>query len=89
MGKIIKFPTGEEIDPKDLGIEKSEYDIVKDTSDECISASQELLSVIEEFITTGQVSEYPEFLDMNFREEAFHESRDIFVIVSQVISKLM
>ena len=26
MAKIIKFPTGEEIDPKDLGIEKSEYE---------------------------------------------------------------
>ena len=88
MGKIIKFPTGEEIDPKDLGIEKSEYDIVKDTSDECISASQELLSVIEEFITTGQVSEYPEFLNMNFREEAFHESRDIFVIVNMINAML-
>jgi len=88
MAKIIKFPTGEEIDPKDLGIEKSDYDIVAERSDECIKVSQELLSILEEFICTGQVSEFPEFMNMNFRDEACHESRDVFVVVNMINAML-
>tara|TARA_B100001057_G_C22803394_1_gene932395 strand:- start:865 stop:1227 length:363 start_codon:yes stop_codon:yes gene_type:complete len=88
MAKIIKFPTGEEIDPKDLGIEKSEHDIISERSDECIKASQELFNILEEFICTGQVSEYPELMNMNFRDEACHESRDIFVVVNMINAML-
>ena len=88
MAKIIKFPTGEEIDPKDLGIEKSDYDILAEKSDECIRVSQELLAVLEEFICTGQVSEYKEFMNMNFRDEACPESRDIFVVVNMINAML-
>ena len=88
MAKIIKFPTGEEIDPKELGIEKSDYDIISEKSDECIAVSQELLTVLEEFICTGQVSEYPELMNMNFRDEACHESRDVFVVVNMINAML-
>ena len=88
MAKIIKFPTGEEIDPKDLGIEKSDYDILAEKSDECIRVSQELLSILEEFICTGQVSEYSEFMNMNFRDEVCPESRDMFVVVNMINAML-
>ena len=88
MAKIIKFPTGEEIDPKDLGIEKTAEDIIADKSKECVAVSQELLDIIEEFICTGQVSDFPEFMNMNFREEVIAESRDIYVIVNMINAML-
>ena len=88
MAKIIKFPTGEEIDPKDLGIEKTAEDIITERSKECVAVSQELLDIIEEFVCTGQVSDFKEFMSMNFREEACYESRDIYVIVNMINAML-
>ena len=37
---------------------------------------------MEEFITTGDVSH--NFMDMQFRDETFQESRDMFVIVNMI-----
>lgn len=87
MAKIIKFPTGEDITNQHR-VNKSDYDIIAEKSDECIRTSQELLNILEEFICTGQVSEFPEFMNMNFREEACHESRDIFVVVNMINAML-
>ena len=38
--------------------------------------------IIEEFILTGEVSN--NFIDMQFRDETFQESRDMFVIVNML-----
>lgn len=80
MAKIYKFPTGEEI---------TENTNPLDTiSDECVETSQFLMEVLEEFITTGQASEYKQFMDMNFRDENLQESRDMFVIVNMINAML-
>lgn len=87
MGKLIKFPTGEEIkqnaEAKKI---QEEYDMVNDASDNCVKSSQFLLEVLEEFILTGEVSQ--DFMDMQFRDEAFQESRDMFVIVNMINAML-
>ena len=59
---------------------KSDHDLVRDASDECVASSQYLLEILEEFILTGDVSQ--SFMDMQFRDETFQESRDMFVIVN-------
>ena len=87
MAKIIKFPTGEDITNQHR-VNKSDYDIIAEKSDECIAISQELLSIMEEFICTGQVSEYQELMNMNFRDEAMAESRDMFVVVNMINAML-
>ena len=87
MGKLIKFPTGEEIKQKlEAKKLKEEYDIVSDASDNCVTASKFLLEVLEEFILTGEVSQ--DFMDMQFRDETFQESRDMFVIVNMINAML-
>ena len=87
MGKLIKFPTGEEIkqNAKAKKIQE-EYDMVNDASDNCVKSSQFLLEVLEEFILTGEVSQ--DFMDMQFRDESFQESRDMFVIVNMINAML-
>ena len=83
MAKILKFPTGEELKKKDQAKKvKSEHDLVRDASDECVASSQYLLEILEEFILTGDVSQ--SFMDMQFRDETFQESRDMFVIVNMI-----
>jgi len=80
MAKIYKFPTGEEI--------KENINPLDAISDECVNTSQFLMEVLEEFITTGQASEYEQFMDMNFRDELQQESRDMFVIVNMINAML-
>ena len=83
MAKIIKFPTGEEIQQRAEAKQiKDEYDTLRDASNECVKSSQFLLEVLEEFILTGEVS--PSFMDMQIRDETFQESRDMFVIVNML-----
>lgn len=77
MAKIYKFPSGELINKPNPELDELEY-----ISNQCIESSQFLMDVIEEFVITGQTSEFEPFMNMNFREEAFQESRDIFVIVN-------
>lgn len=77
MAKIYKFPSGELINNPNPELDELEY-----ISNQCIESSQFLMDVIEEFVLTGQTSEFEPFMNMNFREEAFQESRDIFVIVN-------
>jgi hypothetical protein len=83
MAKILKFPTGEELKQKAEAKKiKEDYDTVRDASDECVTTAQFLLEVLEEFILTGESSH--NFMDMQFRDEAFQESRDMFVIVNML-----
>jgi len=80
MAKIYKFPTGEEI--------KTNIDPLDAISDECVEVSQYLMEVLEEFITTGQATNFREFDGMNFRDETLQESRDMFVIVNMINAML-
>ena len=73
---VIPFPTKKEIEQKQ--IEKD----LNALSDECVDCSQYLMEVLEEFITTGQVSK--DLIEMNFRDETHQESRDMFVIVNML-----
>jgi len=83
MAKILKFPSGEEIKQKAMAKQWELEELeLRTASDEAIEASQFLLEVMEEFITTGEVSK--EFMDMQFRDETFQESRDMFVIVNML-----
>jgi hypothetical protein len=83
MAKILKFPTPAELKKKEQAEKLQEdYKIVERASDDCIAASHFLLEVLEEFINTGEVSQ--NFMDMNFRDETFQESRDMFVIVNML-----
>ena len=87
MGKLIKFPTGKEIKQKTEAKKiQEEYNMVSDASDNCVKSSQFLLEVLEEFILTGEVSQ--DFMDMQFRDESFQESRDMFVIVNMINAML-
>ena len=71
---VIPFPTVKEQE------EKKVEQTLNDMSNECVECSHYLMEVLEEFITTGQVSE--NLMDMNFRDETVQESRDMFVIVN-------
>lgn len=83
MAKILKFPTGEELKQKAEAKKlKEDYDTVRGASDECVATAQFLLEVLEEFILTGESSQ--NFMDMQFRDETFQESRDMFVIVNML-----
>lgn len=83
MAKIIQFPTGEEIKQRSETKQmKDEYTLVREASDEAVTSAQYLLEIMEEFITTGDVSH--NFMDMQFRDETFQESRDMFVIVNMI-----
>jgi hypothetical protein len=76
MGKILQFPTKEELQKKE------DINILNEASDRCVDSSHYLLEVLEEFINTGQVSE--DFIDMDFRDETKQESRDMFVVVNML-----
>jgi hypothetical protein len=87
MAKILKFPTKDELKHKEQAQQvKDDHAILEETSDECIAASHYLLEIMEEFINTGEVS--PQLMDMNFRDETFPESRDMFVIVNLINAML-
>tara|TARA_B100002019_G_scaffold240348_1_gene216010 strand:+ start:574 stop:978 length:405 start_codon:yes stop_codon:yes gene_type:complete len=85
MAKIIKFPTGEEIiqDKKERDRQK-----LRELSDELVATSQYLLDIMEEFLVNGQASELKELMQMNIRDEAYQESRDMYVVVNILNSML-
>ena len=76
MAKILKFPTKKEIQEKD------DIEVLNEASNRCVDSSHYLLEVLEEFITTGEISE--DFMDMDFRDETKQESRDMFVVVNML-----
>lgn len=87
MGKLIQFPTGEEIKQRAKAKEvRDEQEVLNEASDNCVKTSKFLLEVLEEFILTGEVGQ--DFMDMQFRDETFQESRDMFVIVNMINAML-
>ena len=76
MGKILKFPTKQELE------QKEDIELLNKASNTCVDSSHYLLEVLEEFINTGEISE--DFMDMDFRDETKQESRDMFVIVNML-----
>ena len=87
MGKLIKFPTGEELKQIAKAKEvRDEQEVLNEASDNCVKTSKFLLEVLEEFILTGEVGQ--DFMDMQFRDESFQESRDMFVIVNMINAML-
>ena len=87
MGKLIKFPTGEELKQRAKAKEvRDEQEVLTEASDNCVKTSKFLLEVLEEFISTGEVGQ--DFMDMQFRDESFQESRDMFVIVNMINAML-
>ena len=76
MGKLLQFPTKQEIQ------QKEDTEILNEASNRCVDSSHYLLEVLEEFINTGEISE--DFMDMDFRDETKQESRDMFVVVNML-----
>ena len=76
MAKIYKFPSGK------LLQDTTEDDQIAELSDECVNIAQFLMEIIETVVQNGDASDFDEFAEMNFREESFAESRDMFVIVN-------
>ena len=76
MGKLLQFPTKQEIQ------QKEDTEILNEASNRCVDSSHYLLEVLEEFINTGEISE--DFMDMDFRDETNQESRDMYVIVNMI-----
>ena len=60
----------------------TEDDQIAELSDECVNIAQFLMEIIETVVQNGDASDFDEFAEMNFREESFAESRDMFVIVN-------
>ena len=97
MAKIIKFPTPEERKKKALHdhnekLRKSSdglpptlqesYEAAQGASDECVAMTQEMLSYMEHVIQDGVLSDWKIFEGMEFRNEAYPESKDMFVLVN-------
>lgn len=82
MAKILKFPTKEKIKID------QEIKAINALNDECVEISKFLMDVLEEFICTGSASDLDQFMDMNFRDESYQESRDMFVIVNMINAML-
>ena len=80
MAKILKFPTGEEI-------KQTQFDTDELLSQLCVEHAQFLMDVMEEFIVSGQSTDFDPFMQMNFRDETYPESRDMFVIVNLLNEK--
>lgn len=83
MAKILKFPTKDELQKREIWKEyEEESKRLEYQSEECIAASHFLLEVLEEFINSGEASN--DFIDMNFRDETIQDSRDMFVIINML-----
>ncbi len=82
MAKILKFPTGEEI-------KQNQFDTDELLSQLCVDHAQFLMDVMEEFIVSGQSTDFDPFMQMNFRDETYPESRDMFVIVNLLNAMFM
>ncbi len=80
---IIKFPTPHEKKMKQAAesLQESE-DAVMEASNECVDMSQEFLSNLEHLLQDGIISDWPIFQQMEFRNEEFPESRDVFVLIN-------
>lgn len=83
MAKIIKFPTPQERKMKETAdlLQESE-DAVYAASNECVQMSQEFLSNLEHLLHDGIISDWPVFKSMEFRNEEYPESRDVYVLVN-------
>ncbi len=83
MAKIIKFPTPHERKMKETAdlLQESE-DAVYAASNECVEMTQEFLSNLEHLIHDGIISDWPAFQSMEFRNEEYPESRDVYVLVN-------
>ena len=53
-----------------------------EASNECVDMSQEFLSNLEHLLQDGIISDWPIFQQMEFRNEEFPESRDVFVLIN-------
>ena len=60
MGKLLQFPTKQEIE------QKEDTEILNEASNRCVDSSHYLLEVLEEFINTGEISE--DFMDMDLKK---------------------
>lgn len=77
MGKVIPFPGLKERRKKEIN---KEVDEIKRLSDLCIDSSVYLHDCIEEEIKSGGIGKL--FTNLEFRDETYRESRDMFVIVN-------
>tara|TARA_Y100001937_G_scaffold95418_1_gene129576 strand:+ start:3679 stop:4122 length:444 start_codon:yes stop_codon:yes gene_type:complete len=80
---IIKFPTPHERKMKDAAekLQESE-DAVFAASTECAEMSQEFLSNLEHLLQDGIISDWQIFKQMEFRNEEYPESRDVYVLIN-------
>ena len=61
---------------------KESYEAAQGASDECVEMTQEMLSYMEHVIQDGVLSDWKIFEGMEFRNEAYPESKDMFVLVN-------
>ena len=80
---IIKFPTSEEMKKKQMAEElQKSADMSAEASTECVAMTQEYLNYIEHIIQDGVLSDWRIFEGMEFRNEAYPESKDMYVLVN-------
>ena len=89
MAKILKFPTPEEQKKKTRQdqIEESlaeSREAVEGYTNECVNISQTMLQYIEDIIHRGDLTDWDVFMGMEFRDETFAESRDMYVIINLI-----
>tara|TARA_Y100001937_G_scaffold79123_1_gene107257 strand:- start:6084 stop:6530 length:447 start_codon:yes stop_codon:yes gene_type:complete len=92
MGKIIKFPTGEELKLSDIKKKKkpeTAEELGARVSNECVEVSHFLFELMEEFIVTGQASQWETLMEMQLRNNQYRESRDFFVVVNLLNALLL
>jgi len=80
MGKLIQFPTGEELK------QKQTRTIIEDIVDESIGLAQHLLDVLDDEVNSVDVNWLEGF---NMRDEMYPESRDAFVIVNMIYAMFL
>ena len=80
---VIQFPTPEKLREKERKKELEEsYQATMDASFECADMSQEFLCNLEHLLQDGIISDWPIFNQMQFRDEQYPESRDVYVLVN-------
>ena len=87
MGKVIKFPTGEELKNKKKTVEPEQ--IAAKVTQECQEVSHFLFDLLEEFICTGQASQWETMMEMKLRDNQYRESRDMFVVINLLNALLL
>lgn len=89
MAKILKFPTPKEQKEKtrqdqiDHQLEESR-EAVEAYTEECVNLTQTMLQYIEDIIQRGDLTDWDVFQGMEFRDETYAESRDMFVIINLI-----